>query len=225
MDEGGFLLVVVIAAVAFLYYRSTRVAQPTAQLGLPPRPGGANGSPGDKNALAHSIGAAVGAGSCLAVATYYGQPAIGKAAAPICGAIGSFVAPYVEKGAVAGAKAVAKGAVAVSHGAVAGAKLAVHEGKVVLEDPFAPAFQVTKGATSVLTGASSVLSRGASLIQKGPPVVQIVGAPVVVAAKVTAPLVKGAAAVANKTTGALESGAKAATHAVASGVHAVLGFL
>jgi len=225
-DNNTLVLVAVAAVVAFLFFRFKGSGSWAEELGAGPRPGGASGSPQDTNALEHSIGAAVGVGACAAGAAVAGAPQLGGALAPACGALGSFVAPYVKEGVVEGAKAVGAGAKFVAQKVYQGAKFGTNTGQAILTDPFAavtmPTAAVAKGAGA---GASYIDRFTTSAFHKAPAPVKLAAAPVYVATKVTTTAVKAAAPLVSKTTGALASGAKAATSAVGAGVNKVLGFL
>lgn len=220
------VLVVAAAVVAFLFFKLKNEGAWADELGAGPRPGGASGSPQDTNALQHSIGAAAGVGACVAGGAALGAPQLGGALAPACGALGSFVAPYVAKGFVAGAKAVASGAKFTAEKVYEGAKIATNTGQTILSNPFAITPMATGAAAKVAGAGASLLDRGATTLwNKAPAPVKLAAAPLYATTKVTTTAVKAVAPVVTKAAGALASGTKAATSAVASGVNKVLGFL
>lgn len=213
MNDSSTLLIVVAFVLVFLFYEHAQ--QPPNALGTPPRPGGAGGSPHDANALAHAIGAASGVGLCVVGGAVAGAPQLGAQLAPICAAVGSYVAPAVKKAAVF-----------VGNEAVKGAVLGFNTGKVVLSDPFASSLGVTSVAISGTAKASNVFNRGTDAVYNRLPVpAQLAVAPLYVTEKVTAKTVAVAAKVGGNVVGTLSSGAKAATNALSSGTHKVLSWL
>ncbi len=217
------LVIVVAAAVAvFLFFKFKNEGAWAEQLGAGPRPGGANGSPQDANALEHAIGAAAGAGVCAGGAAALGAPQVGGALAPACAALGSFVAPYVKEGAVYAAKETAAGATFVAQKVYQGAKIATNTGQTILSDPFAAVRVPTQAVTKVATVASDVGGRAiGALWSKAPAPVKVATAPLYFASKTITTGVKAAAPIVNT----LASGTKAATSAVTSTTNKVLGYL
>ncbi len=217
-------IVVIALVLLFLFYEQTQ--QPPNALGVPPPPGGAGGSPHDANALAHGIGAAAGVGACAVGGALAGAPQAGLQLAPICGVLGSLVAPAVAKGAVYAAQETAKGATFVAKKVAQGAVLGTHAAGVVLSDPFAPTLGVTGVTLGVAGKTTAVLDRGTTAIYNRLPVpAQLAVAPIVLGERVTAKTVAVAARAGGAVVGTLSSGAKSATSAVSSGVHKVLGWL
>jgi hypothetical protein len=212
-------ILILAAVVLFIFFESQRSSSAPA----------VNTKPVAKPSTEAAIGGAIGAGACIAGGAYAGGAAgakLGAQLAPVCSAIGAYVAPYVVEGAkkvgegaAFAAKETAKGAVAV----VGGAKSVINS---VGSNPANLVLQPWKTGINVANSAASTLDRGATkLFNASPPALKIVEAPAVatikVAAKATNLVSKPAAAV----VGGLQSGTKAATSAVSSGVKKVLGFL
>jgi hypothetical protein len=246
MDESDALLLLAALGVGYVVLKDSHAFGfdvPAGDIG----PGGITGparTDSHGNSLAGEIGAAACIGGGTAIGAYYGQPAagakIGAALAPVCSA----VAPYVAKGAKFIGKEAAAGATFIAHYTAegardvgkAGAAAASFAAKQISSSITNPGTTFIKTnvaiANAVNSGTALVDREVNSLYAKSPTAVKLAIAPIVGAVKVSAKIVSvgtkvgdAGAAVASKVTGTLESGAKSAGHAIASGASTVLGWL
>jgi hypothetical protein len=187
-------------------------------LGRQPPVGGADGSPQAQSAanysqtrpvgnseqnMAHGLESAIGGGVAAGVCTYYGA----GAAAPICAKVGAYLGP----------KAVALGNFTT---------LKTVDYSVKVTD--ASLGVVKKGAglgTAIASAGSSLGDRAYAGAGHLPGPLGTLGKLSVAPVKVVANLGKSVAGAGEKVVGGIVSGAKGAEHAVAGGVHKVLGWL
>ncbi len=180
--------------------------------------------------LTRQIGGAVLGAGCGIVASIYGTPAAGAAAAPVCAKIGSAIAPSVVRGSVFVAKEVAGGAKFVAKETVAGLNVAGNTLRGASENPIGFASSTLEKSTSYAASAygagASALDRGLALAMgKAPTPVKYALAPVVIGTKIANKTATVAVDVAKTTTGAVAAGGKAVGNAVSSGAKAVGKFL
>jgi hypothetical protein len=218
------VVLLVVAVVGFLIYRSQEAASIYgsqglgSQLGSQPPAGGADGSPQSINAanhsqtttvgnseqnVAHGLESAVGGVGGAAVCTYYGAGGV----VPPCAKVGSYLGP----------KAVALGNFTTLKTVDVSTKLTMS------------ALSIVKKSTSIGT---DIANKGASVADRvyagagalpGPlgTLGKLSVAPVKVAADLGAKGAQAGEAVA----GAITGGAKKAANAIDNGFHKVLGFL
>jgi hypothetical protein len=176
-------------------------------------------------------GAALGAG-CGIVASIYGTPAAGAAAAPVCAKIGSAIAPAVKEGAVYLGKETAKGAVFVGKkigsGTVAGLRVAGNTVRGATTNPIgfsASVLEKSAGGTQTLVHATAgIMDRGLSTALGAVPApVKLAFAPAIVASRAATKAATVAVDVGAKATSVVATGARAVGGAVSSGAKKVAG--
>lgn len=146
------------------------------------------------------------------VCSYYAR------GAPVCKSIGGAIAKINTLQ----TQLTIKGAKFVGKEAYAGGKFVGKQLYAAATNPSVPAFAVTDKSLGLTSKASTTLDRLAtSAYGKLPTPLKLAAAPAYAVAKVSNKAVQAGV----KVGGALESGAKAATSAVSSGVHKVLGWL
>ena len=252
MDENEALALLAVVGVGYVLLKDTNVFGgspfdvPAGDIG----PGGITGPPradSHGNNLAGEIGAAACIGGGAVVGGIYTGGAgaaagakIGAALAPVCSA----VAPYVAKGGKFIGKEAAAGATFIAHYTAegardvgkAGAAAATFAAKQItssITNPGTTFIKTNVAIANAVNSGTALVDRGVnSLYSKAPMPIKIAIAPIVGAVKVSAGLINvgtkvgdAGAAVGSKIAGSLESGAKSAGHAIASGASKVLGWL